>query len=47
MSDLKKINEQWIEADPKDIMLWALAQSKNPILTTNFRPYEIAIYIYV
>lgn len=43
MSDLKKINEQWIEADPKDIMLWALAQSKNPILTTNFRPYEIAI----
>ena len=43
MEDIIKLNEQWVEKSPKDIMLWALERSKNPILTTNFRPYEVAI----
>ena len=43
MEDIIKLNEKWIETAPKDIMLWAFEHSKNPILTTNFRPYEVSI----
>ena len=43
MEDIIKLNEKWIEKAPKDIMLWGFEHSNNPILTTNFRPYEVAI----
>ena len=30
-------------ASPETIVKWALQQSNNPVITTNFRPYEVAI----
>lgn len=41
--DLEKLNKEFKQSAPEKITAWALKQSKNPILTTNFRPYEIAI----
>jgi phosphoadenosine phosphosulfate reductase len=43
MDNIKKLNEQLSGKSPEDIMQWAFNHSKNPILTTNFRPYEVAI----
>jgi len=43
MIDLEKLNKEFKQSTPEKITAWALKQSKNPILTTNFRPYEIAI----
>jgi len=43
MMDLEKLNKEFKQSTPEEITAWALKQSKNPILTTNFRPYEIAI----
>ena len=31
------------DKSPSEIIRWALENSANPILTTNFRPYEAAI----
>jgi len=41
--DISKINHALREINPSEIIKWALKKSKNPILTTNFRPYEVAI----
>lgn len=43
MNNIEKINEKFLNNSPQEIMNWAFDNSKNPILTTNFRPYEIAI----
>ena len=43
MDNIKKLNEQLSGKSPEDIIQWAFNNSKNPILTTNFRPYEVAI----
>ena len=43
MNNIEKINEKFLNNSPQEIMNWAFNNSKNPILTTNFRPYEIAI----
>jgi len=43
MNDIQKYNEQLTNKSPEDIMVWAFAKSTNPMLTTNFRPYEVAI----
>ena len=40
---LDEINEQLKTQSPKQIIEWALKQAKNPVVTTNFRPYEAAI----
>jgi len=41
--DISIFNEELREKAPSEIIKWALDKSKNPILTTNFRPYEAAI----
>lgn len=38
--DLKDIVK---EREPQQIIKWAIENTKNPIVTTNFRPYEVAI----
>src|SRR6056300_559125 len=43
MTDLEKLNKEFRKKNPEETISWALKNSKNPILTTNFRPYEIAI----
>ncbi|UOB16444.1 phosphoadenosine phosphosulfate reductase domain-containing protein [Abyssalbus ytuae] len=41
--DLKNINIELKEKSPEEIIKWALSIAKKPVLTTNFRPYEVAI----
>ena len=37
------LNSQVQGQTPEQIIQWALENAENPILTTNFRPYEVAI----
>lgn len=41
--DIKKINKELQNKSLKEVISWALNFAKNPIITTNFRPYEVAI----
>jgi len=41
--DLKKINKELQYKSPEEIISWALSIAQNPLVTTNFRPYEVAI----
>lgn len=42
-TDTVSLNKQVANKSPQDIIEWALSQAENPVLTTNFRPYEVAI----
>lgn len=41
--DIDQANKDLQGKTPEQIVEWALTQAKNPIITTNFRPYESAI----
>ena len=41
--DIDQANQELKGKSPEEIVAWALSQAKNPIITTNFRPYESAI----
>ncbi|MBU2972852.1 phosphoadenosine phosphosulfate reductase domain-containing protein [Zobellia sp. B3R18] len=41
--EIQKLNERFKEADPSVIIDWAIENAKNAVVTTNFRPYEVAI----
>ena len=41
--DLDKINNELKDKSPAEIIAWAISFSKNPVITTNFRPYEVVI----
>jgi phosphoadenosine phosphosulfate reductase len=41
--NIEQINEDLKNKSPKEIIKWALSVAKNPVVTTNFRPYEVAI----
>lgn len=41
--DTQSLNSQLVGKTPLQIVQWVLEQAENPILTTNFRPYEVAI----
>lgn len=41
--NLEKVNIELRHKTPKEIIEWALSISKRPVLTTNFRPYDVAI----
>lgn len=41
--DVDKINKELQDKSPAEIISWAISYAKNPIVTTNFRPYEVAI----
>ncbi|MCP4975704.1 MAG: phosphoadenosine phosphosulfate reductase family protein [Maribacter sp.] len=40
---IKKLNIQFKGIPPEEIIFWAIKFAKNPVVTTNFRPYEVAI----
>jgi len=42
-SALKEINESLKGKSPEEIVSWAISIAENPVVTTNFRPYEGAI----
>ncbi|SDU22061.1 phosphoadenylylsulfate reductase (thioredoxin) [Polaribacter sp. Hel1_33_78] len=41
--NLEQINEELKDKSPVEIITWAISLSKNAVITTNFRPYEVAI----
>ncbi|WP_293267488.1 phosphoadenosine phosphosulfate reductase family protein [Neptunomonas sp.] len=41
--DLVAANKALEGKSPQEIIAWAIAQSENPLVTTNFRPYESVI----
>lgn len=41
--DLNKINKELGNKSPNEIIAWAIGMAKNALVTTNFRPYEVAI----
>jgi phosphoadenosine phosphosulfate reductase len=41
--NIEQINEDLKGKSPTEIIAWALSVAKNPVVTTNFRPYEVAI----
>lgn len=41
--NLEQINKDLRSKSPVEIILWAISVSDNPVVTTNFRPYEAAI----
>jgi phosphoadenosine phosphosulfate reductase len=41
--NIEEVNNFLKNKSPEEIIKWALSVAKNPVLTTNFRPYEVAI----
>ena len=41
--NLEEINKKLKDKSPIEIISWAIFFAKNPLITTNFRPYEVAI----
>ena len=41
--DLEHLNKELAQKSPGEIIDWALSLASAPVLTTNFRPYEVAI----
>lgn len=41
--DIQEINKQLKEKTPQQIIEWALQNGQKPVVTTNFRPYEVTI----
>lgn len=41
--NIEEINKELQNKSPKQIISWVLSIAKNPVITTNFRPYEVAI----
>lgn len=42
-SELRHLNKQLQGIPPEEIITWINGEFKNPVVTTNFRPYEAAI----
>jgi len=42
-NQLSKSNDELKSLSPKKIVAWAIQQGQRPVVTTNFRPYEVAI----
>lgn len=40
---IEKLNVQFKGISPEEIIEWAIKYAKVPVVTTNFRPYEVAI----
>jgi len=41
--NIAQINKDLQDKSPSEIIAWALSIAKSPLVTTNFRPYEVAI----
>lgn len=42
-NNLEQINKDLRKKSPSEIILWTVSITNNPVVTTNFRPYEAAI----
>ena len=42
-AQVQKLNIQFKGIPPEEIISWAVKHAKTPVVTTNFRPYEVAI----
>ncbi|MFC4096519.1 phosphoadenosine phosphosulfate reductase domain-containing protein [Euzebyella saccharophila] len=40
---IQEQNKKFEGANPQEIITWAIENAKNPVVTTNFRPYEVNI----
>ena len=40
---IEELNAKFATATPKEIISWAITNAKKAVVTTNFRPYEVAI----
>ncbi len=40
---IKKLNSQFRGISPEEIISWTIEYARNAVVTTNFRPYEVAI----
>ncbi len=41
--NIEEVNKELQGKSPAAIIAWAISLSENPVITTNFRPYEVAI----
>jgi phosphoadenosine phosphosulfate reductase len=41
--NLEQVNKELAGKSPLEIIIWAISMAKNAVITTNFRPYEVAI----
>ena len=41
--EIAELNQRFSKSEPKEIIEWALQYAQIPVVTTNFRPYEVAI----
>ncbi|USD24120.1 phosphoadenosine phosphosulfate reductase family protein [Flagellimonas marinaquae] len=41
--EIQNLNKQFKGISPEEIISWAIQHGKTPVVTTNFRPYEVAI----
>ena len=41
--EIQNLNRQFKGIPPQEIISWAIGHGKKPVVTTNFRPYEVAI----
>ena len=41
--DLDNLNKDLQDKSPAEIIAWAISIAEKPVITTNFRPYEVAI----
>lgn len=40
---ISTLNQRFKGISPEEIISWAISKAKKPLVTTNFRPYEVAI----
>ena len=41
--NIKQLNRELASKSPEEIIKWSLDRAERPVITTNFRPYEVAI----
>lgn len=41
--EIEDLNHQFKGISPKEMIAWAIGKGATPVITTNFRPYEVAI----
>ncbi len=41
--NIEQLNQELSDKSPEEIIQWALSIAEKPLVTTNFRPYEVAI----
>ncbi len=42
-AQIAELNDKFRNSTPSEVIRWAISKASNPVVTTNFRPYEAAI----